>query len=61
MGSRRRWDMTRDRLAAAGVADLERIHSPIGIDLNAETLEEIAVSILAEVISVNRADSSNDA
>ena len=55
MGSRRRWDVTRDALAAEGVADLDRIHSPIGLDLNAETLEEIAVSILAEVISVNRA------
>jgi xanthine dehydrogenase accessory factor len=45
------------RLAEAGVAanDLERIHTPIGIELQAETLEEIAVSILSEIIQVNRA------
>jgi xanthine dehydrogenase accessory factor len=40
------------RLAALGVDDaqLERIHAPIGLDINAETLEEIAVSILGEII-----------
>lgn len=60
MGSHRRWGVTRDLLIAAGVQGLERIHSPIGIEVNAETLEEIAVSILAEVISVNRTDTAND-
>jgi xanthine dehydrogenase accessory factor len=56
MGSRTRWRSTREELIAAGV-DAERLdglHVPIGIDLNAETLEEIAVSILSEVIQVNR-------
>lgn len=56
MGSRRRWHITRDALIEAGVAAdrVERIHSPVGIELGAETLEEIAVSVLAEVISMNR-------
>lgn len=60
MGSKRRWEITRRALADAGVAGLDRVHSPIGIDVNAETLEEIAVSILAEVIATNRAAEPSD-
>lgn len=57
MGSERRWTTARKELADAGVSDeaLDRIHTPIGIDLSAETVEEIAVSIMAEVIKTNRA------
>ena len=33
-------------------AQLEKVHSPIGIDIGGETPEEIAVSIVAELISV---------
>ena len=33
---------------------LNKIHSPIGIDIGAETVEEIAVSIVAELIKVRR-------
>ena len=53
MGSNRRWDTTRRRLREAGVAeaDLDRVHSPIGVEISAETPSEIAVSILAEIIS----------
>ncbi|MGD8603314.1 MAG: XdhC family protein [Anaerolineales bacterium] len=52
IGSRRRWETTAKELLAAGVSKqaLERIHSPIGLELNAETPEEIAVSILSEII-----------
>jgi xanthine dehydrogenase accessory factor len=58
MGSRNRWRSTRDQLVADGVtpAQLERIHVPIGIEIHAETLEEIAVSIMSEVINVNRSE-----
>ena len=60
MGSRTRWRSTMDQLVASGVStdDLDRIHVPIGIELNAETLEEIAVSILSEVIRENRSESN---
>ncbi|MEC9425541.1 MAG: XdhC family protein [Actinomycetota bacterium] len=56
MGSRRRWDTTKNSLLDAGVseADLERVTSPIGIDIGAETPEEIAVSILAQVVDHRR-------
>ena len=56
MGSKRRWEITRQKLSEAGEAqsDLERVHSPIGVDINAETPVEIAVSILAEVIGHQR-------
>ena len=52
IGSRRRWTVTRKGLLDAGVPEekLERVHSPMGLELNAETPEEIAVSILAEII-----------
>lgn len=52
MGSERRWKEVRQLLADIGIgeADLERVQAPIGIEINAETLEEIAVSILSEII-----------
>ena len=52
IGSKRRWAMTRKALLEAGMAEekVDRVHSPIGLELNAETPEEIAVSILAEII-----------
>jgi xanthine dehydrogenase accessory factor len=60
MGSNTRWRSVSQRLVDAGIApaDLERVHAPIGLEMNAETLEEIAVSIMAEVIRVNRTVSS---
>ena len=46
----------RERLAARGLpaAALERLRSPSGLDLGAETPAEIALSILAEVLMVRR-------
>jgi xanthine dehydrogenase accessory factor len=58
MGSKTRWTSTRQQLIADGIdaAALDHLHVPIGIELNAETLEEIAVSILSEVIRENRSE-----
>jgi xanthine dehydrogenase accessory factor len=52
IGSRRRWTMTVNGLKEKGVSEeaIARIHSPIGLELQAETPEEIAVSIMAEII-----------
>jgi len=54
IGSRRRWAMTVKELNEQGISDekLARVHSPIGIGIGAETPEEIAVSIMAEVLMV---------
>jgi xanthine dehydrogenase accessory factor len=52
IGSRKRWSETVKRLNEAGISDeqLKRVHSPIGLGIAAETPEEIAVSIMAEVL-----------
>jgi len=52
IGSRRRWETTAQKLLEKGVLEekISRVTSPMGIELNAETPEEIAVSILAEII-----------
>jgi len=56
IGSLRRWQTTRKLLIEDGMpeAKLARFRSPLGLELNAETPEEIAVSILAEIIMVRR-------
>jgi xanthine dehydrogenase accessory factor len=53
MGSRRTHDDRMARLRDAGLTDgeLERLRSPIGLDLGARTPEETAVSIAAEIIA----------
>lgn len=58
MGSKRRWATTREGLIEDGVSPdaLDRIHVPIGTDIGAETVEEIAVSIMSEVIEAMDAE-----
>jgi xanthine dehydrogenase accessory factor len=53
IGSRRKRDAIYDRLRGQGFtdADLARVHCPIGLAIGAETPEEIAVSINAELIA----------
>ncbi|MDR3574943.1 MAG: XdhC family protein [Anaerolineaceae bacterium] len=52
IGSKRRWSLTRKGLIEKGIAEevVDKVRSPIGLELNAETPEEIAVSIMAEII-----------
>jgi xanthine dehydrogenase accessory factor len=54
IGSRRKRNMIYDALLKEGFtkADIDRVHAPIGLDIAAETPEEIAVSIVAELIKV---------
>jgi xanthine dehydrogenase accessory factor len=52
IGSGRRWDTTLKELKKMGIPDekLGCVHSPIGLGIGAETPEEIAVSIMAEIL-----------
>jgi xanthine dehydrogenase accessory factor len=56
LGSRKTHTKRIERLLEQGVpaAELERIHAPIGVDIGAQSPAEIAVAILAEVISALR-------
>ena len=57
IGSRRKRDMVFKELVQEGFArrDLDRVYSPIGTDITAETPEELAVSIVGELIKVRAA------
>ena len=54
LGSKRTQEKRRARLLAAGVPEtqLSRLRAPIGLDLGGRSPEEIALSILAEVVRV---------
>ena len=57
IGSRRKVEMTKKMFVDAGVGsktELEKVDMPMGIDIAAETPDEIAISILAKMISVRR-------
>jgi xanthine dehydrogenase accessory factor len=53
LGSKTTQAKRRQRLLEDGVAEtpLNRLHGPIGLELGAETPEEIALSIIAEVVA----------
>ena len=52
IGSRKKRNFIYKTLLEENVSqeDIDRVHSPIGLDIGAETPEEIAISILAELI-----------
>jgi len=57
IGSRRKVEMFKHRLIARGVEAerFARLHAPIGLDIGAETPEEIAVAIVAQLIQTRAA------
>lgn len=56
IGSRRRTATVLQMLRDEGISqdDLDRVYTPIGLDINAETPEEIALAILAEMVLVRK-------
>jgi xanthine dehydrogenase accessory factor len=63
IGSRRKMATLLSRARDLGIPpdELASLHAPIGLPIRAETPEEIAVSILAEMISVRRAAAAQPA
>jgi xanthine dehydrogenase accessory factor len=53
LGSRNTHEKRKKRLMADGVtsSQLDRIHAPIGMEIGAETPEEIALAIMAEIVA----------
>jgi xanthine dehydrogenase accessory factor len=55
LGPRKRFDKMQEEFSAAEITlsdfDLQRIHSPIGLDIGAEAPDEIALSIVSEIQS----------
>lgn len=54
MGSRRRVSIVKEQLEQKGVnrERLDGVHTPIGLKIKAQTPEEIAVSVMAEIIEI---------
>jgi xanthine dehydrogenase accessory factor len=60
IGSRRKGLMFRQRLEARGfdLATLSQMRTPMGLDLGAQTPDEIALSVVAELVQVRRKEES---
>jgi xanthine dehydrogenase accessory factor len=57
IGSRRKVALLRKDLLETGAAteeELRRVYAPIGLDIGAQTVPEIAASIVAQLIAVRR-------
>lgn len=61
MGSRTRVSKVKESLLADGVDEdiLDSLHAPIGLDIKAETPQEIAVAVMAEIIAVKNSRTQN--
>jgi xanthine dehydrogenase accessory factor len=60
IGSKKKVKEIKDRLRKKGVSQqqLDEVYAPIGLEINAQTPEEIAVSILAEITKVRRSETT---
>jgi xanthine dehydrogenase accessory factor len=59
IGSKRRTNIVLERLREKGADEkqLEKVRAPIGLDIGAVTPEEVAIAIMAEIVSVRRGSS----
>ncbi len=60
IGSRRKVNTIIQNLEKKGIKqqDLQKVHAPVGLSIGAQTPEEIAVSILAEIVAVKNKQTS---
>ena len=60
LGSTRTQEKRRKRLLEAGVSEegLARLHAPIGLDLGGRAPEEIALSVMAQIVAVRHGKAS---
>jgi xanthine dehydrogenase accessory factor len=59
IGSRRKVGLMRGKFLRRGwaaAAEFDKVHSPIGMGIHSQTVQEIAVSIAAELVSVRNQD-----
>jgi xanthine dehydrogenase accessory factor len=61
VASRKRGTAVIDELSASGLKDLDRVRTPAGLDIGAKTAEEIALSILAEIVRTREQRASAEA
>jgi xanthine dehydrogenase accessory factor len=63
VGSRRKRDLIYESLLEEGVPAerIEQVHAPIGLEIGAETPEEIAISIVGELIKVRAEEQRREA
>jgi len=56
IGSKRRTNIVLQRLRDDGIEEerLGKVHAPVGLDIGAVTPEEVALAIMAEIVSVRR-------
>jgi xanthine dehydrogenase accessory factor len=56
IGSKRRTNIVLQRLRDSGAAEerLAKVHAPVGLDIGAVTPEEVALAIMAEIVTVRR-------
>jgi xanthine dehydrogenase accessory factor len=61
IGSKRKVRLTLESLKQKGYSEeqLSRLHAPIGLPIGSQTPDEIAVSIMAEIISINSQDTGD--
>ena len=58
LGSSKRWNHTKNVLTENNTPTqlLKKVHSPIGLSINAQTPNEIAISVIAQLIKYNKTD-----
>jgi xanthine dehydrogenase accessory factor len=63
VGSRRKAETLKVAMREAGIADdrIAALHAPAGLDIGAATPEEIALSILAEIVALRRQSARREA